>query len=261
MSGLPEPGSFRFRLPRRGLARRRVISGTSVLSVQFMVKKFVSIRVNSWSKYSQLFAGAGGCSAVNSLMTRSTLLVGLSLLGFCFCVAAQQTKRVERTKNETRTPRQLRASALDTPARLTLSRPEVFSAMHGSSFTDAYLTLALFNGPRLPASSELGWTGMAPLDPFQDDLPSAAELQQANSAPVDGKDLPSEIVNPPFSPFYYSGEMGVFYGRSSGKFEREIMETYFLGQIGNDKFQITVGGAYGESNVNAPRYRSFKGSK
>jgi hypothetical protein len=194
-------------------------------------------------------------------MIKSAILVALGLLGFCFCVTAQQTSRTKQTKNETRTPRQLRPSVLDTPARLTLSRPEFFSPMDGSRFTDAYLTLALFNGQRLPASSELGWTGMAPLDPFQDDLPSAAELEQANSAPVDGKDLPSEMISPPLSPFYYSGEVGVFYGRSSGKFEREIMETYFLGQIGNDKFQITVGGAYGESNVNAPRYRSFKGSK
>jgi len=194
-------------------------------------------------------------------MIKRPLVIAFGFLGFCFPLMAQQTKRVERTKNETRTPRQLRPSALDTPARLTLSRPEFFSPMDGSSFTDAYLTLALFNGQRLPASSELGWTGMAPLDPFQDDLPSAAELEQANSAPVDGKDLPSEMISPPLSPFYYSGEVGVFYGRSSGKFEREIMETYFLGQIGNDKFQITVGGAYGESNVNAPRYRSFKGSK
>jgi len=194
-------------------------------------------------------------------MIRCTLVVAFGLLGFCFPLMAQQTKRVEGTKNETRTPGQLRPSALDTPARLTLSRPQVFSAMNGSSFTDTYVTLALFNGQRSPASSELGWMGMAPLDPFQDDLPSAAELEQANSAPVDEKDLPSEIVSPPWSPLYYSGEVGVFYGRSSGKFAREIMETYFLGQIGNDKFQITVGGAYGESNVNAPRYRSVKGSK
>jgi hypothetical protein len=194
-------------------------------------------------------------------MIKRALVIALGFLGFCFPLMAQQTKRVERTKNETRTPRQLRPSALDSPARLTLSRPEVLSLMHGSSFTDAYLTLALFNGPRVPGSGELDWTGMGPLDPFQDDLPSAAELGQANSAPVDGKDLPSGIVSPPLSPFYYSGEVGVFYGRSSGKFEREIMETYFLGQIGNDKFQITVGGAYGESNVNAPKYRSFKGSK
>ncbi len=133
--------------------------------------------------------------------------------------------------------------------------------MHGSSFTDAYLTLALFNGPRLPASSELGWTGMAPLDPFQDDLPSAAELEQANSAPVDGKDLPSEIVSPPLSPFYYSGEVGVFYGRSSGKFGREIMQTYFLGEVGNEKFHIMVGAAYEESNGRLPRFGSFTGPR
>jgi hypothetical protein len=207
------------------------------------------------------FAGARCFSVVNSLMIKRAVLLGVGFLGFCFSLPAEQTNRKERSRAETNPFRQLRPSALDTPARLTLSRPEFFSPMHGSSFTDAYLTLALFNGQRLPASSELGWTGMAPLDPFQDDLPSAAELEQANSAPVDGKDLPSEIVSPPLSPFYYSGEVGVFYGRSSGKFEREIMETYFLGQIGNDKFQITVGGAYGESNVNAPRYRSFKGSK
>lgn len=195
-------------------------------------------------------------------MIKRALVVALVFLGFCFSLTAQQTKRVERTKGETATPRQLpRLSALDTPARLSLSRPEVFSAMNGSSFTDAYLTLALFGGQRLPASSEMGWTGFAPLDPFQDELPSAAEFKPTNGAPVDGKDLPSEIVSPRLSPFYYSGEVGVFYGRSSGKFEREIMETYFLGTIGNDKFQITVGGSYGESNVNVSRYRSFKGSK
>jgi hypothetical protein len=194
-------------------------------------------------------------------MIKRALVIALAFFGFCFPLMAQQTKRVERTKKETRMPRQLRPSALDAPARLTLSRPESFSPMLGSSFAEQYLTLALFNGPRLPGSSELGWTGMPPLDPFQDDLPSAAELEQANRAPVDGKDLPSEIVSPPLSPFYYSGEVGVFYGRSSGKFEREIMETYFLGTVGNDKFQITVGGAYGESSGSNPRFRLFKGPR
>lgn len=217
----------------------------------------MSIRVNSWLKQSQDFAGARCFSAVNSLMIKRALVIALGFLAFCLPLMAQQTKRVERTKNETRTARQLRPSALDTPARLTLSRPEVFSAMHGSSFTEAYLTLALFNGPRLPASSELGGTGMAPLDPFQDDLPSAAELEQANSAPVDGKDLPSEIVSPPLSPLYYTGEVGVFYGSSSGKFSREIMQTYFLGEVGNDKFLIRVGAAYEESSGSALRFHSI----
>jgi hypothetical protein len=190
-------------------------------------------------------------------MIKSALVIALGFLGFCFPLTAQQTSRTERTKAETAAPRQLRPSALDTPARLTLSRPEVFSATHGSIL----MMLTLFGGQRSPASSELGGMGMPPLDYFQDELPSATELEQANAAPVDGKDSPSEMISPPLSPIYYSGEVGVFYGRSSGKFEREIMQTYFLGQIGNDKFQITVGGAYGESNGRLPRFRSSTGPK
>jgi hypothetical protein len=148
-------------------------------------------------------------------------------------------------------------SALDTPAKLTLSRPEFLSAMHGSVLADDIMMLTLSVGQRLPASSESGWTGMAPLDYFEDELPNAAEVQQANAAPVDGKDSPSEVVNSPLNPIYYSGEVGFFYGRSSGKFDREIMQTYFLGTVGNERFQITVGAAYGESNGSLPRCQSF----
>jgi hypothetical protein len=195
-------------------------------------------------------------------MIKSALLLGLGLLGFCFPLAAQQTSRVERTKDETATPRQLRRpSALDTPARLTLPRPEVFSATNGSVLTDDLMMLTLSVGQRLPASSELGWMGMPPLDYFQDDLPSVAQVQQTNAAPIDGKDSPSEIVSSPLSPFYYSGELGVFYGRSSGKFGREIMQTYFLGEVGNDKFLIRVGAAHEESNGRVPRFRSFSGPR
>lgn len=194
-------------------------------------------------------------------MVKNTLLLGLAFLGFSFPVAAQQTSRTKQTKDETTAPRQLRPSALDTPARLTLSRPEVFSATNGSVLADDLMMLTLSVGQRLSASDELGWTGMAPLDPFQDELPSAAEVRQANAAPVDGKDSPSEIVSSPLSPIYYGGEVGVFYGRSSGKFGREIMQTYFLGEVGNDKFHITVGAAHEESNGRVPRFRSFSGPR
>ena len=206
----------------------------------------------------QDFAGARCVSAVNSLMIKRALVIALGFFGFCFPLTAQQTSRKERSKAETAAPRQLRgSSALDTPARLTLSPPEVFSATNGS----VLMMLTLFGGQRSPASGELDGMGMPPLDYFQDDLPSAARIQQANAAPVDGKDSASEMISPPPSPFYYSGEVGVFYGRSSGKFEREIMQTYFLGGVGNDKFQITVGVAREESNGRVPRFRSSTGPK
>jgi hypothetical protein len=189
-------------------------------------------------------------------MLKNTLLVGLGLLGFCFPLAAQQTSRPERTKDETATLRQLRPSALDAPARLTLARPEFFSPIHDSVLADELMMLALSVGQRLPASSELDSMEMPPLDYFQDDAVSAAEGQKAQAGRLDAKDSPSEVITSPLSPLYYSGELGFFYGRSSGKFEREIMETYFLGTVGNEKFQITVGGAYGESNVDVPRFHS-----
>jgi hypothetical protein len=190
-------------------------------------------------------------------MIKRALVIALGFLGFCFPLTAQQTSRVERTKDKAATYRQLRPSGLDTPARLTLSRPEFFSPMEGSVLANDFLMLTLGAGQRSPASSELGWIGMAPLDYFQDELPNAAELEQANAAPVDGKDSPSEIVSPPLSPIYYSGEVGVFYGRSSGKFGREIMQTYFLGEVGNDKFHITAGAAYEESSGSALRFHSI----
>jgi hypothetical protein len=196
-------------------------------------------------------------------MIKRPLVIAFGFLGFCFPLMAEQTSRRERSKAETMPPlgQLRRPSALDNPAKLTLSRPEIFRATNGSVLTDDVLMLTLLDEQRLPASSELGWIGMPPLDYFQDELPSAAEGEKANATPIDGKDSPSEIVSSPLSPIYYSGELSVFYGRSSGKFGREIMQTYFLGEVGNEKFHITVGAAYEESNGRLPRFRSFTGPR
>jgi hypothetical protein len=208
----------------------------------------------------QDFAGALRFSAVNSLMLKSALLGGIGFLSFCSCLTAQQTSSMERSTDETSMLRQLRhPSALDAPADLNLSRPEFFSPMHGSVLTEDVTMLTLWDEPRLPASSELVSMGMPPLD-FQEAILSAAEEELAG-ARVDGKDSPSEMVTSSLSPLYCTGELGVFYGRSSGKFDREIMQTYFLGTVGNDNFQITVGTAYEESNGRLPRFHSFTGQK
>jgi hypothetical protein len=198
-------------------------------------------------------------------MVKSALLVGFGLLGFCFCVAAQQTSRAERSKDEIAVPRPLRrSSALDAPATLTLSEQRS-PVRQISVLTGDPLMLALLRLEPLPASSELDWMGMPPLDYFQDAVPNATERHKSEAASIDGKDYgkesPSEVVNSPLSPIYYSGELGVFYGRSSGKFDREITATYFLGNVGNEKFQINIGGAYEEFNGSLPRRRSFTGPR
>ena len=47
--------------------------------------------------------------------------------------------------------------------------------------------------------------------------------------------------------------MGLFYGKSIGsKFNREEEQAYFISGMGNDKYQITVGGFYEHSTGRGP---------
>ena len=55
--------------------------------------------------------------------------------------------------------------------------------------------------------------------------------------------------------FYYGGEFGVLYGKSTGKYGREDFSTYITGTIGNDKFQITAGYLHQDTSWNVPRRR------
>ena len=61
------------------------------------------------------------------------------------------------------------------------------------------------------------------------------------------------MVSLPLNPVYYGGEVGVFYGHSSGKFGGDEFGTYIEGGVGNDKFQINAGASYQEWNGRFPR--------
>jgi len=56
---------------------------------------------------------------------------------------------------------------------------------------------------------------------------------------------------------YYGGEVGVLYGRWTGKGGGDLMQSYILGTVGNDKFQISVGAEYEESSEHSARYHSY----
>lgn len=51
-----------------------------------------------------------------------------------------------------------------------------------------------------------------------------------------------------------SGEAGVFYGRSSGKCGREISHEFIVGELGNDRFSITVGASHEEISGRTSRF-------
>ena len=50
------------------------------------------------------------------------------------------------------------------------------------------------------------------------------------------------------------GEVGFLYGRSSGKYGREVEAGYVIGELGNDIFHLTVGTSYERSSGHVPRW-------
>ena len=136
---------------------------------------------------------------------------------------------------------------------LTLARPDLFSGVDSASLIHGLPVLTLLDGRRFASTTELGRMGTAV------DLPvaflSAVEVQRVGSSPRFGVDGPGGVVDLRLRRDYTGGEVGVFYGTSTGKYGREDFSTYFIGGVGNEKFNVTAGVYYQESNWRAPRGR------
>jgi hypothetical protein len=171
------------------------------------------------------------------------LLGVLCVLSFCFSLEAQQV--------------------MDVSFSPTLNQPEIFNTVDSLTLVKRLPILNFLDGTRLPVSSPLGRMGRAPLNldsivyVTNVDLPeitvSPAEGPDGKDFVADGKDLPSDVKTAKSSPIYYGGEMGVFYGHSSGKFGGDEFSSYLVGGVGDDKFTITAGAGYQESNNRIPR--------
>ena len=85
---------------------------------------------------------------------------------------------------------------------------------------------------------------------------STTEPQRANASATTGKDSSKEVVDVrrPNLLDYASGEVGFLYGRSiGGKRGGEVEEGYIIGEVGDDKFHITVGASYENWSERFPR--------
>jgi len=174
------------------------------------------------------------------MIKRALLVVGF--LALCFPVAAQQNNPTDE---------------FDAAAALALYRPEIFADVESSLLIRDLPMLTFLDG-RLPGSTALGRMGMAPVANFPVALVSAAPAQKTNASRVsgkDGKESPGDVISSPSDHYYYGGEMGFLYGRSTGKFGYEDFETYIVGEVGDDKFHISVGASYEELNGHGPRLR------
>ena len=176
-------------------------------------------------------------------MIKRALLAALGFLALCFPIAAQQTSPLEQAET----------IALD---QLSFYRPESFKTADSSVLIHNLPMLTFLDG-RLPISSALGRMGNVPFDIFPIALVSAAETHKLNTSPASPAsrlDPPHDVIPLGLNPEYWSGEVGVFCGRSTGKFGCEDFGSYIVGGVGNDKFQITVGASYDETNGRVPRW-------
>jgi hypothetical protein len=205
-------------------------------------------------KRTENFAGTSSYLDLNSIMVKRAFCVALGLLGSCFAATAQQANRPEWP-----------VGAFDPVFAMNLYQPK-FSGDNFLLFRRGPVR-AWSDGGWLASENALTQIGMASLDFFPVAfLPPAAvsgpgtsgvgNSRSLNSG-KDGKDLPREMLSS--APVYYGGEVGFLYGQWSGKGGGDMWETYVVGTVGNDKFQITAGAAFDEWNGSGRnvRFRSF----
>jgi len=207
-------------------------------------------------------------------MVKRALCVALGLLGALLPAVAQQPHH--SIKRE-----QLRsAGAPSAPLSLSLYRPKVWGAAESSLLLHNGSVPLWLDGPGLNngiagpsygfASSwvQLGFTPVdfLPAVFLSGAQPPAQRPSAGRGHDTDGKDLranakdsPDETLSSSANPIYYGGEVGFLYGRWSGKGGGDMWETYVVGTVGNDKFQITAGASYDEWNANgrSVQFRSF----
>lgn len=154
---------------------------------------------------------------------------------------------------ETITRRELEhTGAQSTGAALALARPDLFSNVDSVALVRGLPALTLLNGRRFASASDFGGTG-GTLDVVPVAFLSAVNVQKTGAWSRYGTEGPGGVVDLRTDRFYTGGEIGVFYGRSTGKYGREDYSAHIIGGVGNDKFNITAGAYYQESTAKFPR--------
>jgi hypothetical protein len=189
-------------------------------------------------------------------MIGRVLSVAAGLLGICFAVAAQQANSS-------------RPSQSDHAAALSLYQPKILSVKNSSLLFRKGPVRAWSDGGQLVSETAMAEIGMMSLDlfpvaylpPNASGVATAKKGSAASDSPSgnfgpDGKDLNGTMMSPT-DQVYYGGEVGVLYGRWTGKGGGDLMQSYILGTVGTDKIQISVGAEYEESSGRSARYRSY----
>ncbi len=183
------------------------------------------------------------------MINRALLAVaaGAAILGVCFSLSAQETSTSVSIQPESFTLDQASPSDL-VAGRAALERTGSFRTLNNAWYGPGPLTLV--DGRLFSFPNAFGWVEAT----RHDFLPAFAAEALPRVTPVTrlARDTGSKAVNlsPKFD--YVGGEVGVFYGRSTGKFSREVEQGYILGEVVDGNTHIIVGGSYEHSNGSVP---------
>jgi hypothetical protein len=175
-------------------------------------------------------------------MIKRALPAVLALLSLGLPLHGQTTDRAE-----------FATAAADPSRTLSLYRADMYSSVSGPALINSLPVMTLLDGRHLPISSELGRMGTTPLTFAPLALAGPTEMRKAAPSPVYVSDDPVEAVTLRRSQIYTSGEVGAFYGRSTGKYGAEEYGGYVIGELATDRFQIIAGASYRESTWREPR--------
>ena len=173
----------------------------------------------------------------------------VGVLGFCLPVVAQQIRSASDADTILREELE-ETGAVETGAAVTLARGDIFRGVDSAALIHGLPVLTLLDGRRFPISTELGRMGVVD---FPVAFLRAVEVQPVGSSPRHGSDGPGGVVNLQTNRLRMGGEVGFFYGRSDGKYDREDYSAFIIGGVGTDRFNITAGMSYHESSGRLPR--------
>ena len=143
------------------------------------------------------------------------------------------------------------SSPAQDPFTLTTGLPQIGS----DSLLLRNSPIALADGRYLLPRTAMRSMGMVSLDFLPVYLsdgqphPRPATRRNVAESPLPGRD---DLVSPGI---YSGGEVGFYYGHSAGKWSGDEFGSYIFGTVGDDRFQVTAGASYQESNFHFPRGR------
>jgi hypothetical protein len=167
-----------------------------------------------------LLARAGFWFRISAVGTHGVFVIA-GVLGLGLCLSGQASNRADSLSLNTSSP--------GFPS-LGLSNAQYFFFATGLNWLEPRAGDFL---PALPTASQPG--PVAQSDASKDSSKEIVDLSR------------NKLID------YVHGEVGFLYGRSTGKFDREVEAGYVFGTVGNDKFSITAGGVFEHSSGRLPK--------